>query len=142
MPTGTTRTEGDDSRAGILIKGGVARARLVGADADSTRGSAARKMLEAANYLEFMVGDYRASGTVDLLSPSSRRASSTGPCRAPVARRSTANSFDACRVLVRELDRGHSYLSNRKSGGMTNRRLDRLVALTSASIVGGVWLDV
>ncbi len=43
----------------------VARASLAGADADPSTGSAARAMLEAANYLEFMVGDFRASGKVD-----------------------------------------------------------------------------
>ena len=42
-----------------------ARSRLAGADADPNTGAAARAMLEAANYLEFMVGDYRSSGTVD-----------------------------------------------------------------------------
>lgn len=42
----------------------LARGRLAGADADpNTR--AARAMLEAANYLEFMVGDFRATGEVD-----------------------------------------------------------------------------
>ena len=42
-----------------------ARARLAGMDADAKVGAAARAMLEAANYLDFMVGDYRATGTVD-----------------------------------------------------------------------------
>lgn len=43
----------------------VARANLAGADADPNTGRAARGILEAANYLEFMVGDFRASGQVD-----------------------------------------------------------------------------
>ncbi len=43
----------------------VGRARLAGVEASSNTGAAARAMLEAANYLEFMVGDYRSSGTVD-----------------------------------------------------------------------------
>lgn len=38
---------------------------LSGVDSDSGVGPAARAMLEAANYLEFMVGDFRATGTVD-----------------------------------------------------------------------------
>lgn len=44
---------------------GVARRRLAGAEADPNTGSAARAMLEAANYLSFMVGDFRATGAVD-----------------------------------------------------------------------------
>lgn len=43
----------------------VARADLVGAVSNPDVGAAARGMLEAANYLEFMVGDYRAAGRVD-----------------------------------------------------------------------------
>lgn len=43
----------------------IARSRLAGADADPNTGAAARAMLEAANYLEFMVGDFRATGNVD-----------------------------------------------------------------------------
>ena len=43
----------------------LARGRLAGADADPNTGGAARAMLEAANYLEFMVGDFRATGKVD-----------------------------------------------------------------------------
>jgi hypothetical protein len=43
----------------------LARGRLAGADADPSSGAAARAMLEAANYLEFMVGDFRATGSVD-----------------------------------------------------------------------------
>jgi hypothetical protein len=42
-----------------------ARSRLAGADADPNTGAAARAMLEAANYLEFMVGDFRATGRAD-----------------------------------------------------------------------------
>jgi hypothetical protein len=42
-----------------------ARARLAGMDGDPGAGAAARAMLEAANYLDFMVGDYRATGKVD-----------------------------------------------------------------------------
>ena len=41
----------------------VARADLAGADPSTA--AAARGMLEAANYLEFMVGDFRATGKVD-----------------------------------------------------------------------------
>ncbi len=44
---------------------GVARANLAGAAADPNTASAARAMLEAANYLQFIVDDSRASGTVD-----------------------------------------------------------------------------
>ena len=44
---------------------GVGRARLADVEAGSSTGSAARAMHEAANYLEFMVGDYRSSGEVD-----------------------------------------------------------------------------
>ncbi len=44
---------------------GVARGDLAGADADPNTAAAARAMLEAANYLEFMVGDFRATGKVD-----------------------------------------------------------------------------
>lgn len=43
----------------------VARSRLAGAAANTSTGAAARAMLEAANYVEFMVGQFRASGTVD-----------------------------------------------------------------------------
>ena len=43
----------------------LARGRLAGADADPNSGAAARAMLEAANYLEFIVGDFRATGRVD-----------------------------------------------------------------------------
>lgn len=43
----------------------IANSSLEGADADPQIAPAARAMLEAANYLEFMVGDFRASGTVD-----------------------------------------------------------------------------
>ncbi|MEK6720059.1 MAG: hypothetical protein AABZ33_05235 [Chloroflexota bacterium] len=44
---------------------GVARGNLAGATADPDTAAAARAMLEAANYLQFMVDDSRASGTVD-----------------------------------------------------------------------------
>lgn len=44
---------------------GVGRIRLAGAEAGSSTGSAARVMLEAANYLDFMVGDFRATRKVD-----------------------------------------------------------------------------
>ncbi|MDO8485011.1 MAG: hypothetical protein Q7S35_08695 [Candidatus Limnocylindrales bacterium] len=43
----------------------AARASLSGVDSNSSSGAAARAMLEAANYLEFMVGDFRATGKVD-----------------------------------------------------------------------------
>jgi hypothetical protein len=43
----------------------VARTRLASAAANPSTGAAAQAMLEAANYLEFMVGQFRASGTVD-----------------------------------------------------------------------------
>lgn len=43
----------------------VARSNLAGVEADPGTGSAARGMLEAANYLDFMVGDYGSSGVVD-----------------------------------------------------------------------------
>lgn len=43
----------------------VGRARLAGVEPRSSTGSAVRGMLEAANYLEFMVGDYRSAGAVD-----------------------------------------------------------------------------
>jgi len=43
----------------------LARSRLAGADADPNTWAAARAMLEAANYLEFMVGDFRATGKID-----------------------------------------------------------------------------
>lgn len=43
----------------------AARTSLRAADPNSSTGAADRAMLEAANYLEFMVGDFRASGTVD-----------------------------------------------------------------------------
>jgi hypothetical protein len=42
-----------------------ARAQLAGMDADATAGAAVRAMLEATSYLDFMVGEYRATGTVD-----------------------------------------------------------------------------
>ncbi len=42
----------------------VARSKLSGADPERS-GPAARAMLEAANYLDFMVGDFRTSGRVD-----------------------------------------------------------------------------
>lgn len=51
----------DDVEQSIVL----ARRRLAGADVDPNTGAAARAMLEAANYLEFMVGDFRASGKVD-----------------------------------------------------------------------------
>mgnify|MGYP001581926515 FL=1 len=44
---------------------GVVRGSLAGAQADPDTDAAARAMLEAANYLDFMVGDFRATGTVD-----------------------------------------------------------------------------
>jgi hypothetical protein len=44
---------------------GVGRARLAGVEAGSSAGSAARAMLEAANCLEFMVRDFRATRRVD-----------------------------------------------------------------------------
>ena len=44
---------------------GAARTSLSGVDPSSSTGAADRAMLETANYLEFMVGDFRASGTVD-----------------------------------------------------------------------------
>lgn len=43
----------------------AATASLSGVDSNSSTGAAARAMLEAANYLEFMVGDFRATGKVD-----------------------------------------------------------------------------
>jgi hypothetical protein len=43
----------------------VGRAILAGVEALSSTGSGARGLLEAANYLEFLVGDYRSSGAVD-----------------------------------------------------------------------------
>jgi len=43
----------------------LARSNLSAAESDPSTGAAARGMLEAANYLDFMVGDYRASGRVD-----------------------------------------------------------------------------
>lgn len=43
----------------------LARGRLAGADSDPNTGRAARAMLEAANYLDFMVGDFHATGNVD-----------------------------------------------------------------------------
>lgn len=43
----------------------VARVRLADADADPNTGAAARAMVEAANYLGFMVGDYRETAKVD-----------------------------------------------------------------------------
>lgn len=43
----------------------VARGNLTGAEANPATGAAARAMLEASNYLEFMVGDFRSSGRVD-----------------------------------------------------------------------------
>lgn len=42
-----------------------ARGRLSSAEADPNTATAARAMLEAANYLEFMAGDYRTTGKVD-----------------------------------------------------------------------------
>jgi len=43
----------------------VARGNLTGAETNAATGAAARAMIEAANYLEFMVGDFRATGRVD-----------------------------------------------------------------------------
>ncbi len=43
----------------------VARSNLAGGDLDPNTGAAARAMLEAANYLQFIVDDSRATGTVD-----------------------------------------------------------------------------
>lgn len=43
----------------------VARSNLASVDPGSTSGPAARGMLEAANYLEFIVGEYRQSGVVE-----------------------------------------------------------------------------
>jgi len=43
----------------------VARSNVAAAAADPSTDATARGMLEAANYLDFMVGDYRASGRVD-----------------------------------------------------------------------------
>lgn len=43
----------------------VARGSLTGATADQATGAAARAMLEAANYLDFMVGDFRVKGRAD-----------------------------------------------------------------------------
>lgn len=43
----------------------IARAQLAASESDPKVGAAARGMLEAAGYLEFMVGDYRSSGVVD-----------------------------------------------------------------------------
>ena len=43
----------------------VARADLAGAVSDPNVGSAARGLLEAASYLDFLVGDYRQTGIVD-----------------------------------------------------------------------------
>ena len=43
----------------------AAKASLSGVESSSSTGAAARAMLEAANYLEFMVVDFRASGVVD-----------------------------------------------------------------------------
>ena len=43
----------------------LARGRLAGAEADPNAEATARAMLEAANYLEFMVGDFRETGRVD-----------------------------------------------------------------------------
>lgn len=42
-----------------------ARGSLAGADADPSTASAARAMLEAANYLEYMTGQFRLTGSVD-----------------------------------------------------------------------------
>jgi hypothetical protein len=43
----------------------LAKGRLAGADTDPNSGTATRTMIEAANYLEFMVADFRATGRVD-----------------------------------------------------------------------------
>lgn len=43
----------------------VARGNLAGAEANAATAAAARAMLEASNYLEFMVGDFRSTGRVD-----------------------------------------------------------------------------
>lgn len=43
----------------------VARGYLAATGASSSTSAAERAMLEAANYLEFMVGDFRAKGTAD-----------------------------------------------------------------------------
>jgi len=56
----------------------IADSSLDSADADPGVVSATRTMREAANYLEFMVNDFRASGTLDPRSPSSPRATSVG----------------------------------------------------------------
>lgn len=42
-----------------------ARGGLSGADPDAGTEAAARAMREAANYLEYMTGQYRSTGTVD-----------------------------------------------------------------------------
>lgn len=44
---------------------GVARGNLAGAAEDPDTALAARAMLEAANYLQFIVDDARATGAVD-----------------------------------------------------------------------------
>lgn len=49
---------------GPLVR--TARGRLASADTAQSNGQAARAMLEAANYLDFMVGDFRESGKVDV----------------------------------------------------------------------------
>ena len=43
----------------------LARSRLSGLDSDPNAGASARALLEAANYLEFMAGDFRSTGRVD-----------------------------------------------------------------------------
>lgn len=43
----------------------LARSNLSAAASDPVKAAAARGMLEAANYLDFMVGGYRSSGRVD-----------------------------------------------------------------------------
>jgi len=43
----------------------VARGRLSGADPEASTASAARAMLEAANYLGYMTDQYRSTGTAD-----------------------------------------------------------------------------
>jgi len=43
----------------------VARGKLAGVGSDTGSGGAARALLEAANYLEYMTGQYRTSGRID-----------------------------------------------------------------------------
>jgi len=43
----------------------AARGSLSGADPEASTASAARVMLEAANYLGYMTGQYRSTGSVD-----------------------------------------------------------------------------